>query len=729
MSMRSKPNDTVAGEVIALTDGYVYGWALPQKGKPAVIQITVHDVTLATGIADIELPKELGTSPTARHHGFVIFAGRVIHDAQEALCVRIANTDHLLPINAPCQKETVDGRKPQLTGFCENHESLRVWGWILPSRPARYSTIYALEDGNLIGSTVAQGKSAEALRLGIGPQALAFELTLPTTLADGKPHSIQLMDEERRLFGRALRVHLPPLGYDRWLNDLSIGPDQRRLIETMLSQSRQWVPKTLGFSSFGDWYAAFFDQNQANDKSLPALSYNEKTLVSDISTDKNQPWVLLHHESHRPLVENLTNLANDIPNAHQRLCYFDTITLNNGIKTPRLHARWDPLYALSKPDLFEVFAVRPHALANYPKVHVVDLPWIIAAEATNQETPELLHYATFASIKEKATPICPTKATWEGFAKRLPNVVKATIPPGLDTQRGSTRITWRSPKQTLAVTIVIPTRDHFEEISACIASIKGTKYADFEILVIDNQTSESRAKAFLKSLPNQGISVVKWDKPFNYAAMHNDVIPHVKTPLVCLLNNDIMAEDPTWLTHMTQQLTHDVGAVGAKLVWPNGMVQHAGVILGRSGLADHIGTGWSKDDAGFEALNGITRRVSAVTAACLLMRTEDYRALGGFRAHDFPICFNDVDLCLRIQKELNKSIVFCSDAVLVHKESASRGLDESPAARMRLAREIAKLREHWGSVLFNDLFYSRHLGLDGPSHCGLALPPRDMLAH
>lgn len=177
---------------------------------------------------------------------------------------------------------------------------------------------------------------------------------------------------------------------------------------------------------------------------------------------------------------------------------------------------------------------------------------------------------------------------------------------------------------------------------------------------------------------------------------------------------------------MVKPLMRDgVGATGAKLLWPNGMVQHGGVVAGLHGLVGHTGNLWTAEDAGYHHINQITRNVSAVTAACLLMRRADYLAVEGMDADAFPVNFNDVDLCFKLRAR-GRRILWVAEAVLEHAESVSRGQDVLPSRRARADRESTNLEARWSSVLARDPFYNPNLNLDRYSHNGLAVPPRHM---
>jgi GT2 family glycosyltransferase len=190
------------------------------------------------------------------------------------------------------------------------------------------------------------------------------------------------------------------------------------------------------------------------------------------------------------------------------------------------------------------------------------------------------------------------------------------------------------------------------------------------------------------------------------------------------LNNDIEATDDDWLLEMLSRLSDPgVGAVGARLLWPSGIVQHGGVVLGTSFAAAHAFNDRMDGDPGYGDMLKVAHECAAVTAACLLVRREDYLSVEGMDEVRFPVNFNDVDLCLKL-RERGKTIVFTPHARLLHLESASRGKDEAEDRKARFERELRMLRNKWGQSLIDDPYYNPTLALDSAPYSALAWPPR-----
>jgi GT2 family glycosyltransferase len=265
------------------------------------------------------------------------------------------------------------------------------------------------------------------------------------------------------------------------------------------------------------------------------------------------------------------------------------------------------------------------------------------------------------------------------------------------------------------VTVVIPTRDRPDLLGACVASLVRTVDARHtRLLVVDDDSAEGATRRHLRNLEASGIlgcrvlRVRRERSAFDFARLVNLAVAATETPLVLLLNDDVEATSPGWLAQLAGWFAvPEVGVVGAKLVYPNGAIQHAGVALdARQGLPLHLCHGLDARDAGYALLPHRARNVAAVTGACLLTRTALFRDLGGFDAGRFRVQYGDVDYCLRV-RDAGRRVVFEPAAVLVHRGSASRG------AAYDYRENLAFLRAHGGRP---DPYCSPHL--DRGSLCG-----------
>ena len=189
--------------------------------------------------------------------------------------------------------------------------------------------------------------------------------------------------------------------------------------------------------------------------------------------------------------------------------------------------------------------------------------------------------------------------------------------------------------------------------------------------------------------------MVRHDGPFNYSAINNRGVALAGGRLLCLLNNDVEMTDTHWLAMLaTQALRAEVGAVGARLLYPDGRIQHAGVVIGVGNAAGHAHRFLRPGDKGYFHRHDLPQFTMAVTAACLVVEREKFLAVGGLDETHFPVAFNDVDLCLRLNQR-NWQSFYEPRATLIHHESVSRGLDLDPAGATRFAGELAALKRIW----------------------------------
>ena len=202
------------------------------------------------------------------------------------------------------------------------------------------------------------------------------------------------------------------------------------------------------------------------------------------------------------------------------------------------------------------------------------------------------------------------------------------------------------------------------------------------------------------------------ERPFNFSAINNLGIEHANGAIVGLVNNDIEVIHPEWLTEMVSLCIQEgVGCVGAKLYYPNDTLQHAGVILGIKGVANHSHNKHSRHHDGYFGRLRVPQALSAVTAACLVVKKEVYLQAGGMNEEDLKVAFNDVDFCLKV-RALGYRNVWTPYAELYHFESLSRGSEDTPEKKARFAKEVAYMKSKWGPALLDDPFYNPNLTLD-----------------
>jgi GT2 family glycosyltransferase len=283
------------------------------------------------------------------------------------------------------------------------------------------------------------------------------------------------------------------------------------------------------------------------------------------------------------------------------------------------------------------------------------------------------------------------------------------------------RFVMKAPRP--AVTIVIPTRDRADLLEACVESVlSSTTYGNFRVMIVDNGSQDPAACELLARYRARGIAVSRDEAEFNFSALNNRAIAQVSTELVCLLNNDVRIVTPEWLEEMAGIATRPgVGAVGARLWFPSGTLQHAGLVLGIAGFAGYAHKNLPRGEGGYASRAVLQQDFSAVTAACLLVRKRIYDEVGGLD-ESLSVAFNDVDFCLRLRAAGYRN-AWTPYAELIHDESASRGGESTPEKVERLGGEMRLLRKRWGKALYEDPCYSPNLTLDREDF-SLAWPPR-----
>ncbi|WP_129219535.1 glycosyltransferase family 2 protein [Lichenibacterium ramalinae] len=271
-----------------------------------------------------------------------------------------------------------------------------------------------------------------------------------------------------------------------------------------------------------------------------------------------------------------------------------------------------------------------------------------------------------------------------------------------------------TPEEKPLVTLVIPTRDRADLLGTAVSTLLGkTAYRRFEIVVVDNGSVEDDTFKLFDSWVGDGrIRVLRDDGPFNYARLNNVAAATARGTLLGLVNNDIEVTDAHWLEEMVGWAVQPgVGCVGAKLWYPDGRLQHGGVVVGVAGAAGHRHKRAARGDRGGRDDLVTVNEVSAVTAACLVVRKAVYDEVGGLDAERFAVGYNDVDFCLKVAAAGYRNL-WTPFAELTHHESVSRGRDLSPRTAERFNREVAALKERWGERLLDDPYGSPNLTME-----------------
>ena len=398
---------------------------------------------------------------------------------------------------------------------------------------------------------------------------------------------------------------------------------------------------------------------------------------------------------------------------------------------------WNPDLLAACPYLGAMLVFRRDvidAVGDIPEGHGSLFLWGFALRAASSlaSVCRIPHVITHMPISEGLSlggvPLyCVPEAEHEHAADLLSAYVARE---GLDatvvrSEDGFPRIRYELPDPAPSVALIVPTRDRCDLLKPCIESIlKVTDYDAFSVTIVDNGSTEEGTLEYLASLEaDSRVSVLRHEGDFNYSAINNIAVEKVEADVVGLLNNDLFIRDSEWLREMVVQAVRpEIGAVGAKLLYPDGRIQHAGVIFGPCEFAGHSFRFCRESDRTGQHRIGRVQNYSAVTAACMLVRRELYLSVGGLDAENLAVAYNDVDFCLRLQ-EAGYRTLYTPYAEVEHRESATRGGENTHAKIVRALREQAFVRQHWQVIVDDDPAYNPNLTWAGESF-GLAFPSR-----
>ncbi len=392
------------------------------------------------------------------------------------------------------------------------------------------------------------------------------------------------------------------------------------------------------------------------------------------------------------------------------LIYSDEDRLTeNGYEKPLLKPDWSPDYFLSYNYLAHFTCLRRSMLEKvgpfkpeYDGVQDYDL-FLRVSEQTQHiyHVPRVLYHwrrtdtSTADNIRRKPKALEAGKHAIEEYLQRRGEAGHVTID-------WRTHAYWvkRDVRTEEKISIIIPTRDQIDLLKRCLDSLTSkTRYPNYEIVIVDNDSASEEARAFFASTPHR---VLRSPGPFNFSALNNFAVEQTQSPWLLFLNNDIEVIDADWLSTMAEHVQRpEVGAVGARLLYPDDTIQHAGVAVGVGYIAQHAFWQFPAEHPGVSRQLQITRNCSAVTAACLLTRREVFEEVGGFDEERLPVAYNDVDLCLKMRRA-GYLIVYTPFAKLYHHESASRRRTVEP-------REAEVIEERWAQVLKHDPYYNPNL--------------------
>ncbi len=281
------------------------------------------------------------------------------------------------------------------------------------------------------------------------------------------------------------------------------------------------------------------------------------------------------------------------------------------------------------------------------------------------------------------------------------------------------------PQPAPRVSVIVPTRDRADLLECCLEGLlTKTDYPDIEVLVVDNDSEEAGTLTLLQRIQHDPrVRVLSQPGKFNWSALNNVAAKEAGGEILLLLNNDVVVMEPGWLSTMVgHALRSDVGIVGARLQFPDGRLQHGGVLLGPEGQAVHALTYARENEAGYLGQVALPRDLSAVTGACLAIRRAVFEQVGGLEADSLRVTWSDIDLCLKVRRA-GYRVIWLPDVVLVHREMETRGPDATWERQARHEYERAALRRRWPVETDHDPFLNPNLEAT-PTGIVLAQPPR-----
>lgn len=408
------------------------------------------------------------------------------------------------------------------------------------------------------------------------------------------------------------------------------------------------------------------------------------------------------------------------------LCYFDhdQISPEGYRHSPVFKPEWNPEMLLAANYIGNNFLVRLDWLRTFT-TESTTLRDDFTAASLPRDPASLLPLAALVLSHEAVQRIPeillsvidpPTLAVnhWPKLVSRTIRQRQTEVQTESGLLPGTVRLLWPLPSPEPSVDIIIPTRDRVDLLKVCVESVLAqTRYERMRIVIVDNQSVESETHAFYASMSTESrVEIQRFDAPFNYSAINNTAVSLSSADVVVLLNNDTEVINPDWLSELVRQAVRpEIGCVGAKLYYSNGMIQHGGVILGVTGVAGHAHRFFPADADGYCGRLKLPQNISAVTAACLAVKRRVYEEVGGLDEVNLKVAYNDVDFCLKV-KEAGYRNVWTPYAELYHHESVSRGADDTRKKVSRSRAEFQYMLRRWHTNSIEDPAYNPNLTVD-----------------
>lgn len=423
--------------------------------------------------------------------------------------------------------------------------------------------------------------------------------------------------------------------------------------------------------------------------------------------DRLGPNSLFHIANHCQIISDAALIYGDE----------DIIDVNGERTAPNFKPHWNLDFLLATNYIGHAVAFARDQIesrvARFSRGGGIELHRLLLELASGVER-ERVHHVPFVIYHNAAGNVSPAQRASES-CEAVSAYVESVDPRAVVSLAGDKgcRITWSIPEPAPLVSLLIPTRDRVEILKPCVDTLLAlTNYPSYEVIILDNGSTCAETLGYMEAVARDPrVRVLRYDEPFNYSAINNYGVQNARGSIIGLVNNDIEPINPEWLTEMVGHACRpDIGCVGAKLYYPNDTVQHGGVILGLGGVAGHAHRFFPRTHAGYQNRLSLVQNLSAVTAACLLVRREVYEEVSGLNEEELTVAYNDVDFCLKVRERGYRNL-WTPFAELYHHESISRGADDNPVKQARAKREVDYMRRHWRKALQQDPAYNPNLTL------------------
>lgn len=690
------------------------------------------------------------------------FAFRLSESAVELGSIveaRVANSGDVIGAPIPLTARREEHGKAQPANHLNWLGGLRFEGWCAGDG-GDPPIVTAVIDGE----RVAEARATHWANVGTGTDvrlARRFDLHLPERFADGRVRRVQFLRESGDV------VPGGPLTFVAFRDGLAKIVEECSELDAERLRAKQFdrlFPMSLPFTAYADWCKRFPVAREGGIDDRPvAIALvgpgPQKPTLASLRDGDLQDWVVAalpaaatpsafrreqmeeflfgDAEQSRHVIfarsgtrftpgalRRFARAFNDFPDAVAFYGDFD-IEGSDGVPFPICLPAFDYERLLEQGYCAQLFALRRDTAQAAVAAGASDLYRLFNA-GLDGEAPrvdKVVHIpgalAVLDSVDHAADSGCLARASAAHLRSRQ---VECRISETSSTFFPAVHVLRAAPSGK--TTIVIAVRNQLDRLRSCLRSLQpAVAQGDVDIVVVDNDSADPDMIRFFDDLDRKTATVLAVPGPFNVSRLNNVAVSAAKSDFICLLDNDVRAIDDRWLREMLGRLGEkDVGAVGALLAWPSGVIQYGGTVLGVNFAAAHAFGERLQDDPGYTDLLRVAHQCSCVSAACLITRRRDYLDAGGMDELHFPLNFGDVDYCLKL-REKGKRIVFSPHARL-YSRSPGRPPNRLPDHAALYARELRSLRARWGEFLLNDPCYNPVLSLDAAPFSALAWPPR-----